>query len=111
MFEESGLERVDLPSTLKRIEYGTFERCKSLKSVLLPKQLGSIGMYSFAESGLRDVTLPDSVRTISQGAFFGCKDLKKAILNDGLEVLGSEEHSSGNKILDGAFQDSALEDI
>lgn len=54
------------------------------------------------------MTFPDSVRTVSQEAFFGCKDLKKAALNDGLEVLGSEEHSSGNKILNGVFQDSAL---
>ena len=68
-------------------------------------------MYSFSESGLRDVTLPDSVRTVFQGAFCGCKDLKKVVLNDGLEVLGSEERSSGNKILDGVFQNSVLEDI
>lgn len=55
--------------------------------------------------------LPDSVRTVSQGAFCGCKDLKKVVLNEGLEVLGSEEHSNENTILNGVFEDSALEDI
>ena len=30
VFEETSVERVELPSTLKRIEYSVFENCKNL---------------------------------------------------------------------------------
>ena len=33
VFQESALESVSLPSTLKRIEYNAFKGCKSLKEV------------------------------------------------------------------------------
>ena len=55
--------------------------------------------------------LSDSVRTVSQGAFFDCKSLRKTVLNGKLEVLGSDEHSNRNTILNGVFQDSALDNI
>lgn len=32
-FEESGLESIKLPSTLRRIEYGTFQNCVGLKEI------------------------------------------------------------------------------
>ena len=36
VFQESAVEHVELPSTLKRIEYSTFEKCENLKSIALP---------------------------------------------------------------------------
>ena len=33
VFEESGLEEIRLPSTLKKIYYGTFSRCNSLRKI------------------------------------------------------------------------------
>ena len=42
-FQESGLESAELPSTLKRIEYGAFKSCGNLKSVVLPETLEYIG--------------------------------------------------------------------
>ena len=47
VFEESALERVELPSTLKRIEYSTFEKCKNLKRINLPDGLEYIGKCCF----------------------------------------------------------------
>ena len=32
-FEDSGLKRIKLSSTIKRIEYSAFEDCKSLKNI------------------------------------------------------------------------------
>ena len=43
VFEESSVENVDLPSTLKKIEYSAFENCHNLISIELPQQLESIG--------------------------------------------------------------------
>ena len=43
VFEGSALERVGLPSTLKRIEYNAFESCKNLKSINLPEMVEYVG--------------------------------------------------------------------
>ena len=42
-FQESGLESVRFPSTLKRIEYRAFLDCKRLKFVSFPEGLEYIG--------------------------------------------------------------------
>lgn len=33
VFQESAVKHVDLPSTLRRIEYNAFEKCKNLKNI------------------------------------------------------------------------------
>ena len=43
LFEESSVECVELPSTLKRIEYRAFEDCKNLRHITLPDRLEYIG--------------------------------------------------------------------
>lgn len=110
-FQESTLENVELPSTLKRIEYNTFQGCENLKNILFPRQLEHIGVCSFSESGLSNVVFPKSLRTVSQGAFSRCGNLKTVVLNDGLEVLGSEEYLNGSKVITGVFESSALESV
>ena len=52
VFEESTLESVRLPTTLKRIEYSTFEDCKNLKSIEFPNKLEYIGKRCFKGSAL-----------------------------------------------------------
>ena len=47
VFQESGLKRVKLPSTLKRIEYRAFTACESLKCIDLPESLEYIGERCF----------------------------------------------------------------
>ena len=47
VFQESTLESVELPSTLKRIEYNAFQSCKRLKSIVLPDKLEYVGECCF----------------------------------------------------------------
>ena len=63
------MERIELPSTLKRIEYNTFEDCKNLKSIWLPERLEYIGDWCFCGSGLEDIMIPKGVKSIGYGAF------------------------------------------
>lgn len=65
VFEKSGLHSVRLPSTLKRIEYRTFIKCKKLKSVRFPEGLEFIGRGCFSETGVESVEFPASLRVIS----------------------------------------------
>ena len=47
VFEESALENIKLPSTLRRIEYSAFKNCKNLKSIGLPEKIEYIGKKCF----------------------------------------------------------------
>ena len=73
VFSGSALERVELPSTLKRIQNYTFSDCKNLKHILLPNSLESIGAFCFAKSGLEEITFPSNVTRVGATAFMWCK--------------------------------------
>lgn len=97
VFEESGLKRVDLPSTLKRIEYSAFKHCYNLQNIRLPDSIEYIGKECFSGSNLEEVIFPKSTKTVAIAAFKNCKRLLRAELNEGLEVLGQTWKSSGKK--------------
>ena len=65
MFQESSLESVVLPSTLKTIGRSVFHGCEKLKSVKFPDGLKKISTGAFTLSGLESATFPASLRTIS----------------------------------------------
>lgn len=130
VFEGSALERVILPSTLKRIEYDAFWCCKNLKGISFPENLEFIGRYCFYQSALesiefpstlkviersaflkceklRNVEFPTSLRTISQGAFAYCTNLATVKFSDGLEILGTDV----NERRPGVFEGSAAKNV
>ena len=69
VFQESALESVELPSTLKRIEYNAFQSCKLLKSIVLPDRLEYIGEYCLWKSGLQEVWIFNTRITADEDAF------------------------------------------
>ena len=73
IFEDSGLGRIRLPSTLKRIEYKAFKNCKNLKNVQLPEKLEYVGNSCFYGSGLESIAFPPSIRVIGPYAFCECR--------------------------------------
>lgn len=64
------MERVKLPRTLKRIEYGAFENCESLRSIDLPEGLEYVGEMCFAGSSLESVRLPPAMKVVEKFAFY-----------------------------------------
>ena len=88
VFQESSVERAELPATLKRIEYSAFKNCKSLKSIWLPERLEYIGKWCFYEGALESVVLPPSLKLIDDGAFYECRNLKTLEFPEGLEKIG-----------------------
>lgn len=93
------MEDVQLPSTLKQIEYNAFTECKNLKKIRLPDGLEMIGKWGFAKSGLTELVLPRSVRTVGAYAFHECKHLRSIHLNEGLEKLGAKEVIKGQSVV------------
>ena len=52
VFGYSAVQDIHLPSTLKRIEYSTFEGCKDLRELALPDGLEFIGKRCFCNCGI-----------------------------------------------------------
>ena len=73
VFERSALENVELPSTLKKIEYSAFQCCDNLRSIDLPDKLETIGMHCFSWSSLEKIVLPPNVKKVGLDAFRGCE--------------------------------------
>lgn len=109
VFEESVVERVTLPSTLRRIECRAFKACRNLKDVAFPEGLEEIGEGCFWSSGLEKLVLPDSVREIGARAFSECRQLKSVWLSEKLEKLGAK--ATGEELWEGVFSRSAIESV
>lgn len=100
VFEESSVEQVELPATLKRIEYGAFRSCKNLRNIALPEKLEYIGKNCFYGSALESIGLPPTLKIIENNACSQCKNLKYVTFSEGLEKIGI-----------GAFSQSGLESV
>ena len=72
VFQESSLERIDLPRTLRRIEARTFEGCSKLRSITLPDSLERIETRCFRKSGLTEIQVPNAGVCADKSAFGGC---------------------------------------
>ena len=84
------LEKVILPTTIKRIDEGAFYNCPNLKEIELPDGLERIGHHAFCCcKALTEIEIPDSVKEIDTCAFDEIPTLKKIILPVNLEHLGN----------------------
>ncbi|MCM1525389.1 MAG: leucine-rich repeat protein [Ruminococcus sp.] len=83
-----GLERVSLPSTLKKIGDVSFVGT-DLKEITLPEGLESIGERAFQDCvSLTAVSMPDSLKTIGDNAFRSCFALAAIEIPNGVETVG-----------------------
>ena len=111
-FMNSNIQQVDIPDTIEKIcasafcnskelttvkmgngtkyiEYQAFEKCVSLKSLTLSKNLLKIAAKSFRYcENLETVFIPKTVETWGIEAFYGCP-LSSLTLEDGIQSIGS----------------------
>ena len=86
---------INLPENTVRIEAETFRGDVSIKEVILPDTVTTIGPYAFAESSLIRVNVPASVSEIGDGAFDGIPDEAVITVIEGSygeEYFSSFEH-------------------
>lgn len=83
------LTQVELPSTLKIIEFYAFTRC-AFSEIALPEGLEELGSGAFDYCGeLLRCEIPAGVIRL-YGSFRGCEKLETVILHEGLTSIGSE---------------------
>lgn len=68
-FQDTALENIKLPSTLKKLGCWAFFGCGSITNVALPDGLEYLGRRCFSDTGTRKLTLPDSLTEIDEDAF------------------------------------------
>ena len=74
-FSETGLEEIELPSSLKKLDFGVFSTL-SIKTVTLPEGMEYIGASCFGECNqLEKVYIPESVTEIDGDIFYDCGDV------------------------------------
>ena len=82
----SAAARICPPSRLRKglqtIHNTTFQDCVSLKEIVLPVSLTTIGTSAFAGSGLTSIVLPENVSSLGSSAFANCTSLVSAKLSD-----------------------------
>lgn len=93
VFEESAVESVELPSTLKRIEYNAFMKCENLKSIRVPEKLECVCKGCFFESALESIRIPSAVQTIEEAAFSRCKNLTEVVFEEGSSLKTIERET------------------
>ena len=82
-FEETAIEKIEIPGKIERIENCTFIRCKSLKEVIVGNGITEIGEYAFSGCDeLQSVQLPDSLEVIEMDAFNECEKLDVVVPNN-----------------------------
>lgn len=93
-FNGSGLDKLILPSSVKRIEARTFYDCKDLRSVEIPKAVEYIEKECFKDSGIEEIALPSTLKRLEIGTFYNCKNLKSIEIPEGVEYIGDSCFSS-----------------
>lgn len=81
-------------------QWGThiFSNTPALKTVVLPKNLVSIGISCFENSGIENIALPGTLRIVAEKGFKNCDNLVTADLSAELLYLGNEAYYDCDKL-------------
>lgn len=86
------LKRMEIPNSVYRIGYRTFEECTSLEEVILSEKLTNITPYCFAHcTSLKSVIIPDLVVKIGKYSFQDCTALEEVVFGKSVEFI--EHHA------------------
>lgn len=76
VFQGSGVQRVTLPHTLKRLGHSAFRNCTLLNNISLPSELEIIEAWCFANSGINKIVLPSKLKKVGNNVLRGCSNCK-----------------------------------
>ena len=89
----TSLSRVELSNGVTDIKDQAFFGCRSLRTLVLPEDLTSLGQCVIEDTAISSIRVPAKVKSVvsgnSQGAFSGCNSLKEVIFDKGLTRVPS----------------------
>lgn len=74
-YNNKSIKEVILPEGITTIGEQAFYGCTNLKSIILPESTEIIDAYAFAYCGIKEIILPANTHYILEGAFLGCSNL------------------------------------
>ena len=87
-FDDAKIMSLEIPGSLKTIDFCAFRNCRLLTAVTIHKGVEVIGESAFVGcTELKSLYLPDTVKRIEDGAFEYCLDLKLSTLPDSVEFV------------------------
>ncbi|MBR2279101.1 MAG: leucine-rich repeat domain-containing protein [Eubacterium sp.] len=94
------LENITIPKTVKTIEDYAFRYC-SFESVTIPDSVNSIGKYAFCDNNkINELTIGNSVTSIGKSAFKGCSNLTSATIGNSVTTIGEEAFNGCTSLTD-----------
>lgn len=92
----SSLTEINLPENLEFMGGGCFLGCRSLTSISIPKNIKTIRDKTFSTTGLTSVELPEGLVSIGKYAFYSCK-FPKVVIPSTVETIG--DYAFDNSII------------
>ena len=87
-FASSGLESINLSTSLTEMGTGVFWGCRSLKSINIPNAVKTISENMFREcKELKSVFIGNEVTTIEKNAFYNCQKLEYLFLGKKMTTI------------------------
>ena len=96
--ENTKIEKITIPASIKRIPNYAFYKCIKLSEVILNEGLEEIGMYAFDSCKLKKVIIPSTCTTIEQFAFENNKDLYHVYLPSSVQTVNQYAFYSINSL-------------
>ncbi len=86
---ENGTGTLVVSGLMKYLPDYAFQNCTTLKSVIIPNSVITVGMYAFDGcTALTDVTIPDSVTNLRVSAFGNCTSLERFVMPNSVTDIG-----------------------
>ena len=83
------IKQIILPNTITTIGEKAFAECSSLETIKIPKSVISIGRHAFYKcASLEEIIIPNGVENIDDIAFVYCTNLKKIVIPRSVETVG-----------------------